>query len=179
MPLSEKETILFGIPVPSDDKIFLAIVVFHILLGIICVSSGVTAMLSEKGSVVHRRSGKIYYRALLLVFISVIPLSIMRWPHNNDLLVLGTLSFFTAYSGRQLALKRRSGWTRLHTMLMGSSYILLLTAFYVDNGKNLPFWNQFSQLFFWLFPSAIGVPIIIYVLLRHPLNRMRSEKTDS
>ncbi|MGC1696795.1 MAG: hypothetical protein WA743_16165, partial [Pseudolabrys sp.] len=51
------------------------------------------------------------------------------------------------------------------------SYILLLTAFYVDNGKNLPLWKQLPQFAFWLLPSAIGIPIIVYVLLRHPLIR--------
>lgn len=171
--MEEKETLLFGIPVPSDNKLFLAIVVIHIVLGIICVLSGLSAMLSNKGRGVHSISGKIYYWGLLLVFITVIPLSIMRWPLNNHLLALGVLSFLSAYFGRRLARNPRPGWTRLHTVCMGSSYIFLLTAFYVDNGKNLPFWNQFSQLFFWIFPAAIGGPIIIYALLKHPLNRMK------
>jgi len=168
--MTEKETIVFGMPVPSDNKLFLAIVTVHILLGIVCVLSGLVAMLSKKGNNNHRLSGKIYFWALLLIFITVVPLSIMRWPFNNHLFLLATLSFGTAYFGRRLARKPQQGWIRLHTACMGSSYILLLTAFYVDNGKNLPFWNLFPQLFFWLFPAAIGIPIIIYALLRHPLN---------
>ena len=28
---------------------------------------------------------------------------------------------------------------------MGASYILLLTAFYVDNGKNLPLWRELPE----------------------------------
>lgn len=169
--MEEKETLVFGIPVPSDDKLFLAIVVIHIVLGIICVFSGLSAMLSNKGRGLHSISGMIYYWGLLLVFITVIPLSIMRWPHNNHLLALGVLSFAFAYFGRRLAQNPKPGWTRLHSISMGLSYIFLLTAFYVDNGKNLPFWNLFPQLFFWLFPTVIGMPIIIYTLLRHPLNR--------
>ncbi len=166
----ESETIVFGIPVPSESKLFLTIVVIHILLGIICVISGGVAMLSKKGSRLHVRAGKIYYWVLLLVFITVIPLSIMRWPLNNHLLALGALSFLTAHQGKQLARRPSPGWTRLHTILMGSSYIFLLTAFYVDNGKNLPFWNQFPQFSFWIFPAAIGIPIIIRALMRHPMN---------
>jgi hypothetical protein len=54
---------------------------------------------------------------------------------------------------------------------MGTSYILLLTAFYVDNGKNLPLWKELPQIAFWLLPSAIGAPIILYVLRRHPAIR--------
>jgi len=172
--MTESETIIFGIPVPSDNKLFLTIVVVHILLGIACVLSGVVAMLSAKGSRIHTLAGKIYYWVLLLVFVTVIPLSIMRWPHNNHLLVLGILSFFAAVYGRRLAQNPKPGWTQLHTICMGSSYILLLTAFYVDNGKNLPFWRQFSQLFFWLFPAVIGIPVIIYALLRHPLNKRKA-----
>jgi hypothetical protein len=128
-------------------------------------------MLSAKGSSIHIRSGKIYYWVLLLIFITVVPLSIMRWPLNNHLLVLGALSFSTAYFGRKVARRPKSGWTRLHTVLMGCFYIFLLTAFYVDNGKHLPFWNQFSPIFFWLFSACVGIPIIIYALVRHPLNR--------
>jgi len=54
---------------------------------------------------------------------------------------------------------------------MGASYILLLTAFYVDNGKNLPLRKDFPSVTYWLFPSVIGIPIIVHVSLRHPLLR--------
>jgi hypothetical protein len=54
---------------------------------------------------------------------------------------------------------------------MGISYILLLTAFYVDNGKSLPVWRELPALAFWLLPAAIGAPILINALLRHPLVR--------
>ncbi len=52
---------------------------------------------------------------------------------------------------------------------MGLSYILMLTAFYVDNGKNLPLWRELPQIAFWFLPSAVGVPLILYALLWHPL----------
>lgn len=172
--MDEKETILFGIPVPSDNKVFLTIVVIHILLGLICVLSGVSAMFSQKGGRTHIVSGKTYYWGLVFVFITVVPLTIMRWPLNNHLFILGTFALLTAHFGRRLAHNRRPGWTRLHTISMGASYIFLLTAFYVDNGKNLPFWRQFGQLFFWIFPAAIGIPVIVYALLRHPLNKRKA-----
>jgi hypothetical protein len=41
------------------------------------------------------------------------------------------------------------------------------TAFYVDNGKNLPLWRELPEIAFWFLPSAIGVPLILYAL--HPL----------
>jgi uncharacterized membrane protein HdeD (DUF308 family) len=169
----EKETIIFGIPVPSDNPLFLTIVGIHIVLGIICVVTGATAIVTRKGSRTHTTSGKIYYWLLVLVFVTIIPLSVLRWPHNNHLFALGAFSMLSAFVGRRIARTKTVGWPRVHTILMGLSYILLLTAFYVDNGKNLPFWKLFPQTFFWVFPAAIGLPIIVYALLRHPLNRRK------
>jgi len=72
--------------------------------------------------------------------------------------------------------RRWPGWARLHIAGMGGSYVLLLTAFYVDNGRNLPLWRALPQIGFWLLPSAVGAPIIAWALLRHPLVRSRSPK---
>jgi uncharacterized membrane protein len=173
--MSNNESILFGVRVPSDHPLFLTIVGIHIALGITCVASGAVAMLSTKGGRTHTTSGKIYYWGLVLVFLTVTPLSIMRWPHNNHLFALGAFSMLSAFVGRRVVRAKTNTSFRVHTILMGLSYILLLTAFYVDNGKNLPFWNRFPQLFFWIFPAVIGLPIIAYALLRHPLNRHRTD----
>lgn len=67
-----------------------------------------------------------------MVFLSMAALSILRWPANTHLFVLGVLSFSAGVVGRMA--KRRLGWLRVHMTGMGLSYILLLTAFYVDNG---------------------------------------------
>ena len=47
---------------------------------------------------------------------------------------------------------------------MGISYIAMLTAFYVDNGKNLPIWRDLPPVAYWLLPSAVGLPLIIWAL---------------
>ena len=54
---------------------------------------------------------------------------------------------------------------------MGLSYILLLTAFYVDNGHSLPLWRDLPTIAYWLLPGTVGVPLIVYALLMHPLAR--------
>jgi hypothetical protein len=54
---------------------------------------------------------------------------------------------------------------------MGLSYILMITAFYVDNGQNLPLWKQLPPIAFWILPALIGVPILLNAYLRHPLVR--------
>ena len=93
----------------------------------------------------------------------------MRWADDYHLFILGALSFASAYFGRTAARRRWRQWPRLHLTGMGASYILLLTAFYVDNGKNLPLWRELPEIAFWLLPSAIGIPLIIYALLRHSI----------
>jgi hypothetical protein len=56
---------------------------------------------------------------------------------------------------------------RLHLTGMGASYILMLTAFYVDNGPNLPVWRDLPSVIFWVLPSAVGAPLILYALYHH------------
>ena len=48
---------------------------------------------------------------------------------------------------------------------MGLSYILMLVAFYVDNGKQLPLWKDLPHFTYWLIPMAVGIPLIIRALL--------------
>jgi hypothetical protein len=167
-----EETDLFGIPVPSTDPVFIFIVVIHIGIGLLCVVSGLVAMLSGKTKKKHPAAGKVYYWGMVFAFVTIIMMSVMRWPHNIHLLSIGILAFGFTYAGRRLAKSQPKNWTRYHTVCMGISYILLLTGFYVDNGKNLPLWNQFPPLFFWVFPSIIGIPIILRVLISHPLNKL-------
>lgn len=167
----EETTDLFGIPVPSTDKVFLTFVVVHILISLVCVISGLFAMLTEKGLKKHSTFGKVYFWSMVSAFATIVILSIMRWPHNIHLLSIGILAVTSIYLGYRLTKTKKRRWTRVHTVLMSSSYILLLTGFYVDNGKNLPFWKLFPQWFFWIFPAALGVPIILIILKRHPLNK--------
>jgi hypothetical protein len=160
-----------GIPIPSTSPIFLTIVGFHVLVGLVCVVTGAFAMLSDKGRGRHSNFGTPYYWCLAAVFVSATALSTIRWTEDYHLFILGTLSFAAAYFGRRALRQRWRKWPWLHVMGMGTSYILLLTAFYVDNGGNLPLWRELPMIAFWLLPSAVGIPIMAYVLLRHPVIR--------
>jgi hypothetical protein len=79
--------------------------------------------------------------------------------------------------GRTALRRRWRHWVRLHITGMGLSYILMLTAFYVDNGKNLPFWRELPQVAFWLLPAVIGIPLIARALVRNPLARREFTKS--
>jgi uncharacterized membrane protein len=155
--------------VPSTSPIFLTIVALHVLLGLACVITGAVAMLSLKRQGRHPNFGRIYVWCLSAVVVSASGLSTVHWTQDYPLFILGSLSFAAALAGRTARRKRWPGWIRLHIIAMGVSYILLLTAFYVDNGKSLPGWKELPPIAYWLFPAGIGSPIIVYELLRHPL----------
>ena len=169
-------TIIAGIPIPSTSPLFLLVVGVHVLLGLVCSVTGIVAMLSVKRRGRHSDFGTIYYWSLSGVVVTAAGLAAVRWSEDYHLFILATLAFAAANIGRSALQHRWRKWPRLHVMGMGASYILLLTAFYVDNGKNLPLWRELPQIAFWLLPSAIGIPIIIYVLSRHPVVRSCSNR---
>ena len=157
------------IEAPFDSLVFLVALAVHVLAGITCVVTGIVAMLSRKAPGRHPQFGTAYYRALLVIFTTATVLSALRWAKDYHLFILGTLSFAAATLSRTALRKRWRGWVRLHIFGMGLSYILLLTAFYVDNGPNLPLWKELPPSAYWLLPSAIGIPLMVRALLRHPL----------
>jgi uncharacterized membrane protein len=167
--------VVAGIGIPSSDPVFLAVVGIHVLLGLACTITGVVAMLSIKGRGRHPLFGSIYFWCLGGVFVTASALAIVRWPEDYHLFILGTLAFVAAYFGRMARRRRWSNWAKLHITGMGVSYILLLTAFYVDNGKSLPLWRDLPPIAYWLVPAAIGIPLIIRAVLWHPLARAPRE----
>lgn len=167
----EDTTVVAGIPIPSTSPIFLTVVALHVLVGLLCVVAGAVAMLSPKRSGRHPTFGTIYCWGLVAMFVSATALSVVRWAEDDHLFILGALALGSASLGRTARRRRWLGWVRLHITGMGVSYILLLTAFYVDNGKSLPIWRDLPPISYWLLPAAVGLPLVIHALLRHPLVR--------
>jgi hypothetical protein len=167
--VSDQGIVVLGIPIPSSSRIFLSIVAVHVVAGLVCVGAGAVAMLTRKQASRHPKAGTVYCWSLVVVFLSMTALSIIRWPANNHLFVLGILSFGTGFIGRTARRGRWRGWLRIHVVGMGVSYMLLLTAFYVDKGPHLPLWRSLPTLAYWLGSSIVGFPILVWVLLRHPL----------
>jgi uncharacterized membrane protein len=168
--MTDGSTTLAGIEIPSSDPLFLAMVVgVHIPLGFICVIVGAVRMLSKKQQGRHSSFGKVYYWCVLALFASATFPSIMRWGEDYHLFVLGALSSASAWLGRAALRRRWRSRFSLHITGMGLSYILLLVAFYVDNGRQLPVWKDLPAFTYWLLPFAVGMPIIVWALLRHPV----------
>jgi hypothetical protein len=170
--MTEGTTNLAGIDIPSTNPVFLAVVAIHIILGLACVVTGAIAMLSKKRAGRHPRYGSIYFWCLAGVFVTAASLAVARWAEDYHLFILGALAFAAACLGRQARRQRWHYWVRLHIAGMGASYVLLLVAFYVDNGKSLPVWKDLPPITYWLLPAAMGIPLIIRALLWHPLVRL-------
>jgi hypothetical protein len=171
--MSDDTTVVAGFVIPSTDPLFLAIVAVHVLLGIGSAATGLAAMLSVKAPGRHPRFGTLYFWFLALLVVTASALSAMRWAHAYHLFILGAFSFLSAFIGRQARRRRMRGWERLHIAGMGSSYVLMLIAFYVDNGRQLPPLSLLPHWTYWALPPLIGVPIIIWAMVRHPLVRHR------
>ena len=172
--MTDQSIVILGIPIPSSSPLFLTTLAVHVMAGLLCVIAGGVAMLSPKRAGRHPSAGAIYYWSLVVVFASMTVLSVMRWPHDTHLLVLGILSLAAGFIGRAARRQLWTGWMRIHITGMALSYILLLTAFYVDNGPNLPVWRHLPPLAYWVAPSLVGLPILVWALVRHPLVRRRS-----
>jgi uncharacterized membrane protein len=163
-------TTIGGITIPSTSPVFLSVVGIHVLIALACAVFGLTAMITNKRSINHPKLGSIYFWSLSAVFATATVLTVVRWQENWYLFALGVISFGTAYLGRS-AIRGPGRSVRRHLSLMGTSYIVLLTAFYVDNGKNLPLWHNLPGITFWVLPALIGIPLIARTLARHPLAR--------
>ena len=162
-------TIIAGIPIPSTSPFFLAGVGLHVAFGLTAVAAGAAAMLSPKRAGRHPTAGGVYFWALAGVFATASVLAAVRWAEDGGLFGLATLSFGLAVMGRSARRRRWAQWPRWHMTGMGLSYIVMLTAFYVDNGKNLPVWRDLPSRVYWLAPSAVGLPILAVAFFRHPL----------
>ena len=160
-------TIIAGIEIPSTSPLFLTIVGLHIATALVCLVVGAVAMLSPKAPGRHPSFGTIYYGCLAVVFASATALAVMRWKEDYHLFLLGALSFGVASAGRAARRGLWRGWATWHITGMGLSYIVLITAFYVDNGKSLPLWNELPPISYWVIPAALGLPLIARACRRY------------
>jgi len=166
-------TTIGGLPLPSDAPLFLAFVAVHMAAGVTAIIAGAIAMLSRKQPGRHPQAGTVYYWALAVVFVTMSALALSRWSDDYHLFILGLLSFIAATIGRTARRKLWSSWPRIHMTGMAPSYIVMITAFYVDNGPNLPLWRELPPLAFWILPTLIGAPILVNAFFRHPLVRAK------
>jgi hypothetical protein len=119
--MTDEGVVVLGVPIPSSSPVFLTIVAVHVAAGLVCTIAGIGAMVTPKCAGRHPAAGAVYYWSLVVVFLSMTALSILRWPHNTHLFMLGILSFSTGTIGRTARLRLWRGWLPLHVtgMAMG------------------------------------------------------------
>lgn len=89
----------------SVESVFLVSRFIHIAAGFIALFVAPGAMLTAKGSLWHRRWGKVYFWAMAVVGISAVVMTFYRL--NPFLFLLAVLSFYLSFSGyRVLSMKR-------------------------------------------------------------------------
>jgi hypothetical protein len=155
---------VLGDQVGSTAPVFLAFLSVHVIGGLTAVITGAIAALTHKGSSRHVRAGRWFYRAITVVFVTATALAVMRWRQDYHLVIIGSVAFAAATIGYLHRRRHRPGDTG-HIVGMGTGYVAMLTAFYVDNGPHLPLWDRLPPLAFWFLPGAIGAPIITRAVL--------------
>ncbi len=158
---------------------FLPLVV-HALAGLTTGVTGVVAFRAPKRRGRHHRWGTYYLWAYTVVFITATILSAQRWSTDAYLFFLALTGYgfaLASYGARRFRrepwLMRLLGkqWVVAHIIGVIGSYIVLWTAFYVDNAHLIPGLNQLPPLTFWVLPTVIGIPFIILSISRFAPNR--------
>jgi hypothetical protein len=160
-----------GTEVGSTAPLFLTFLSIHVLAGLTAVVAGAIAALARKGSPRHIRAGRVFYRAITVLFLTAAALTAMRWRQDYHLLIIGAVAFGAAVTGVQHRRRHRPGDTG-HIAGMGIADIAMMTAFYVDNGPHLPLWDRLPPVTFWFLPSIVGAPIVIRAIVRARARRM-------
>jgi hypothetical protein len=165
-----KSMFVFGIPL----SFFIPLVV-HAWAGLATGVLGIVTFCAPKRQERHPRFGTRYLWAYTLVFLTATVLSVQRWSEDAYLFGLATIGYGLALSGYAVRRFRQEPWIRrffgkqwviAHIVGMVGSYIVLWTAFYVDNAHLIPGLNRLPSLIFWVLPSMIGLPFIVLSISR-------------
>ena len=160
--------LVFRIPL----SFFLPLIV-HAWAGLATGITGIVVFSVPKRRGGHPRWGKRYLWTYTVVFLTATILSVQRWETDAYLFFLAVLGYGLALGGYAARRFRREPWMMrflgklwviAHIVGMIGSYIVLWTAFYVDNAHLIPLLNQLPSLTFWVLPSLIGLPFIVLSL---------------
>lgn len=166
---------------------FLPLVV-HALAALTTGVTGVITFSRPKRSARHPRWGRHYLWAYTVVFLTAIILSIQHLPTDMYLIVLATLGYGLALAGygarrfRQQPMMRRvlgNQWIVAHIVGMIGSYVVLWTAFYVDNAHLFPGLKELPILTFWVLRTVIALPFLVLSISRFAPKRVIQAHLES
>jgi hypothetical protein len=153
---------------------FLPLVV-HALAGLTTAVMGAITFTRPKRTERHPRWGVRYLWAYTVVFLTAIILSVQHWPADAYLIVLAMIGYSFALGGYGARRFREEPWLRrvlgdqwisAHIVGMIGSYVVLWTAFYVDNGHLIPLVKSLPTLALWIVPTLIALPFVVLSLSR-------------
>ncbi len=166
---------------------FLPLIV-HALAGLTTGVTGVLAFRAPKRRGRHHQWGKSYLWAYTVVFLTATILSLQRMPADAYLLVLATLGYGLTLCGyfarrfRQIPIVRcmlGKQWVVVHIIGEIGSYVVLWTAFYVDNAHLIPGLKELPTLTFWVLPTLIALPFLVVSLSRFAPKTIRLAHTEN
>ena len=149
--------------------------VVHALAGLTTGITGILTFVAPKRPGRHHRWGTRYLWAYTVVFLTATILSVQHWPADAYLFGLATLGYSFALGGYSTRRFRQTLWLRqllgeswviVHLSGMIASYVVLWTAFYVDNAHLFPGLNRLPTLTFWVAPTLIAIPFLILSIRR-------------
>jgi hypothetical protein len=166
---------------------FLPLVV-HSLSALTTGVTGVITFSLPKRSARHPKWGVRYLWGYMVVFLTALLLSVQHFPTDAYLVVLATLGYGFALAGygarrfrRQPMEKRALGnqWIVAHIIGMIGSYVVLWTAFYVDNAHLFPGLEVLPTLTFWVLPTVIALPFLMVSLSRFAPKSAKAARRES
>jgi len=157
---------LFGLPIPDAGPLFAVAVTVHIGAGLTAVVAGALAATARKRRGRHPSAGRVYLWSLTATAATASTLAVIRWQHDAHLLVMAVVAAALGWFGYRARRQHHPGWPTRHGIGMAGSYVVLLTAFYVDNGPFLPVWDRLPHVAYWLTPGVVGVPTTWFALRR-------------
>jgi uncharacterized membrane protein len=94
-----------------NTSIFNLVLILHIISGTIGLLSGTIAMVLKKTGKVHKTIGKIFFYAMVGVFVTSVYMSIAK--NNLFLLMVGFFSFYSAATGYRILYFKKLGQIKI------------------------------------------------------------------
>lgn len=116
-----------------------ALLVVHVFAGLLSLLTGMMEFILQKGTVFHKRIGKLYYLAMFIVFLTSVYVSITKG--NWFLLLIGIFSFYLVQSGVRFNTYRVKNDLKLtdqfRVLFYGLSFVTMVLLGLISLKQNL------------------------------------------